>query len=271
MERLKGKNVLITGASRGIGRSVARKAAERGASVALVARSRDDLDAVLADCGGRGIAIGADVGRRDDVERAFQLAVDHLGPIDILVNCAGIGCAGPFAVEDLDRIDAVICTNLLGVLYTTRTAVPSMTHRRRGHVVNVGSISGRVPVPMESVYSAAKFGVAGFTGALAMELEPYGVGVSLITPGPVATGFHGGMGHTYVRRRPRPLHPDQVADAIIAAVEHERFEQTLPRWLVASRFVEALAPSLYRFGAKRAVRATATTERRSPPSANDQQ
>jgi short-subunit dehydrogenase len=262
--------VLITGASRGIGRVTARLAAEKGASIALVARSTDALDDVLSECGGRGIAIAADVARRDEVEQAFARAVERLGPIDILVNCAGIGAAGAFAVEDLDRIDAVIGTNLLGVLYATRAVVPPMIDRRRGHIVNVGSISGRVPVPMESVYSAAKFGVAGFTGSLAFELEPYGIGVSLITAGPVDTDFQGGMGQTYVRRRPRPLRPEQVAEAIIIAVERGRSEKTVPRWLVVSRLVESFSPALYRVGARRAFRTTMSHPRRLPPSRREQ-
>jgi short-subunit dehydrogenase len=252
--RWEAATVLITGASRGIGRVTAQRAAERGAWVALVGRSAGALGEALAECGGRGVAIVADVSRRDDVERAVAEAVEQLGPIDILVNCAGIGAAGPFADEDLDRVDAVIATNLLGVLYTSRMVVRSMTDRGRGHIVNVGSISGRVPVPFESVYCAAKFGVAGFTKALALDLEPSGVGVSLITPGPVDTGFEGGMGRTYVRRRPRPVRPELVADAIIAIVERGGSERTIPRWLVASRFVETLAPPLYRFGARHAFK-----------------
>ena len=109
-----------------------------------------------------------------------------------------------------------------------------------------------MPVPFESVYCAAKFGVAGFTKALALELEPLGIGVSLVTPGPVDTDFEGGMGRTYVRRWPRPVRPELVADVIIAAVEREASERTIPRWLVMSRFIEMLAPPLYRFGVNRA-------------------
>ena len=250
--RWEGATVLVTGASRGIGRLTAQRAAERGASVALVGRSAGALGDAVTACGGRGVAILADVSRRDAVEHAVADAVEQLGPIDILVNCAGIGAAAPFAVEELDRVDAVIGTNLLGVMYMTRAVVQSMTDRRHGHIVNVGSISGRVPVPFESVYCAAKFGVAGFTKALALELEPLGIGVSLVTPGPVATDFDGGMGRTYVRRWPRPVRPELVADVIIAAVERGASERTIPRWLAMSRYVETLAPPLYRFGANRA-------------------
>jgi short-subunit dehydrogenase len=116
-----------------------------------------------------------------------------------------------------------------------------------------------VPVAYESTYAASKFALSGFSKSLALELEPTGVHVSLITTGIVATGFAGERGPTYRRRWPRPLTPERVARTIVTAVERERAECTVPRWLVAARIVDSVAPPLYRMGSRRAQRRPPST------------
>ncbi len=118
----------------------------------------------------------------------------------------------------------------------------------------VGSIAGRIGAPFEALYSATKFAQVGLTESLSVELSPYGIGVSMVNPGPVRTSFFSARGHEYDRARPRPVPAEAVDDAVIAAVERRRLEQFVPRWFrfaVASRHV---LPGLYQWGTRRTFR-----------------
>jgi short-subunit dehydrogenase len=261
--------VLVTGASRGIGRAVAVAAASRGARVGLVARSVDDLGAVgeeVERSGGRATIAVADLARRAETQQAYATVHAELGPVDVLVNNAGIGSWGPFvevAEEDADR---VLALNLVAVLDLTRLVLPEMIRRRRGHVVNIGSVAGRLGVPFESVYSTTKFGLVGFTEALAVEVAPFGVEVSMVNPGPVATAFGARSGWPSATPRwPRAVAPERVADAVVAAVERGGLERVVPRWLRLAHAVRTLVPVAYRTGVQRTVRRQlAEFERRWP-------
>jgi short-subunit dehydrogenase len=267
--RWEGATVFVTGASRGIGRAIAEAAAEYGARVGLVARSADDLAAVAEAVrrrGGTAAVAAADLADRGQVHRAFATVHGELGPVDILVNNAGIGSWGPFVEVPADAADRVLALNLVAVLDLTRLVLPEMIERRRGHIVNVGSVAGRLGVPFESVYSATKFGLAGFTEALAVELAPFGVGVSMVNPGPVDTAFGAASGWPTTRPRlPRPVAPERVAAAVIAAVERGDLERAVPRWLRLAHGVRVLLPAAYRIGVRRTVaRQLAEFERRWP-------
>jgi short-subunit dehydrogenase len=265
--RWTGSTVLVTGASRGIGRAVAEAAGRRGAGVGLVARSADELAAVAEEVvrlGGRAVAVTADLTDRREVNRAFDVVHDALGPVDILVNNAGVGSWGPFVEIPEDAVDRVLALDLVAVLDLTRLVLPEMIERRHGHIVNVGSVAGRLGVPFESVYSASKFGLAGFTEALAVEMEPFGVGVSMVNPGPVATTFGETSGWPTTRPRlPRPVPPERVADAVVTAVERGGLERSVPRWLRAAHTMRVVLPMAYRVGVRRTVaRQLAEFERR---------
>jgi short-subunit dehydrogenase len=262
--RWQGSVAVITGASRGIGRAVARAAANKGAQVGLISRSQAELDAVLNEIGGRGAVATADVADRAQVEKALASIETALGPVDILVNNAGMGSWGPFVEIPEDAARRVLELNLVAVLDLTRLVLPEMIERRRGHVVNIGSIAGRLGVPFESVYSTTKFGLAGFTETLAVEMAPFGVGVSMVNPGPVDTAFGEVSGWPTTRPRvPRPVSPERVAAAVIAAVEHGGLERSVPRWLRAAHVVRTLLPAAYRIGVRRTVaRQLAEFERR---------
>jgi short-subunit dehydrogenase len=247
----------VTGASRGIGRAVAVAAGGRGARVGLLARSADALALVGDEVerrGGRAVVAVADVADAAGLERAVAAVRDELGPVDILVNNAGVGCWGPFVDLPRDDVARVLAVNLTAVLDLTRLVLPEMIGRRSGHIVNVGSVAGRLGVPFESIYSASKFGLAGFTEALAVELAPLGLGVSMVNPGPVATGFADDSGWPATRpRRPRPVPPERVAAAVIAAVEHGQLERVVPRWLRLAHVVRSVVPAAYLAGVRRAV------------------
>jgi short-subunit dehydrogenase len=249
-----GSVVMITGASRGIGRAVAQAAAARGATLALLARSKEELDRVLAEAGGRGAVAAADIGDRAQTEAAIDALVREVGVPDILVNNAGIGVYGYVAdtpVEDFERLMRV---NYLGTVYATKAVLPAMIQRGSGHIVSIASIAARIGAPLEGAYSASKFAMAGLTEALSLELANKGIGVSMINPGPVETTFFDARGVPYARARPKPVPAEKVAQAVIAAVEHGRGEVMIPRWLKFPAALKVLMPRMFRMGTLRDFR-----------------
>ncbi len=249
-----GAVTIVTGASRGIGRSVARAAAARGARVGLVARDEAALVGVLDDIGGRGVVAVADVASRQQSERAVDQVQASLGPIDIVVCNAGIGLYGPFVDTDPGEFESLLGVNVLGTLYVLRAALPAMVERRRGHVVVVASVAGRMGTPFEALYSATKFAQVGLAEALAVELSAFGVGVSLVDPGVVDTDFFRARGHDYERAFPKLISPDEVAKAVIRAVDRDRHETFVPSWLRAASVVRHVVPPLYRSGTRRSFK-----------------
>lgn len=259
--RWAGATVLVTGASRGIGAAVARAAHRRGARLGLVARSEADLAALADELGADATHAVADVAVRTDVEQAVAEIETALGPIEILVNNAGLGAYRAFVEEELETFERLMAVNYFGTLYATRAVLPSMVERGRGHIVNVASVAGLLGAPFESAYSASKFAVVGLSESLAAEVTGLGVGVSLVNPGPVRTSFTAARGVEFQRDRPRPLDPGAVADAVLSAVEGERFEQILPRWLRFPAIIRAALPGLYHSGLVRDSRREVTALR----------
>ncbi|MBX3287085.1 MAG: SDR family NAD(P)-dependent oxidoreductase, partial [Actinobacteria bacterium] len=150
--------------------------------------------------------------------------------------------------EDPDTYERLVRVNYLGTVHPTLAVLPGMAERHEGHIVNVASIAGLLGAPFEAAYSASKFAVVGFTESLTAEVAPLGIQVSLVNPGPVRTHFAETRGVPFQRTVPRPLHPRTVADAVVAAVDADRFEQVRPRWLRTGVVVRVLAPGLYRRG-----------------------
>jgi short-subunit dehydrogenase len=265
---LRGTVVAVTGASRGIGAAVARAVAERGARVGLVARSASDLDAVRAGLATDSVAVTADVAERDAIIDALGRVERELGPIDVLVANAGIGQYGPLVDVPFDEIERVVHVNVLGTMYAIRAVLPGMVERRRGHVVTIGSIAGRIGSPFEAVYSATKFAGVGLTEALAVEVAPYGIAVSLVNPGVVATDFGDARGHPYDRKRPKPISAEAVAGAVVSAIEHDAAETYVPKAFRGAVVTRHLVPPLFRKGTAASFRSElqADVEQRSPRS-----
>ncbi len=183
---LQGKTALITGASRGIGRAIALEfARNRLACVILVARNRDRLLEVATEVealGTRAVVAPLDLTQPIAVNVAVARLWRQEGPIDILVNCAGVSHQAPFLRSHFSQVQSEIATNLLGLYTITRLMARRMVAYRRGHIINVSSLMGKVAAPTMATYSATKFAILGFSQALRGELAPYNVRVTSLLP-----------------------------------------------------------------------------------------
>ena len=248
---LRGAIVVITGASSGIGRATAIAFARAGSTLVLAARREDRLRALageIEDHGGRALVLRTDVIRDEDVAALRDGSLAAFGRCDVLVNDAGVPGGGPFAQASPERIELIVRTNLMGVLSVTKAFLPSMLASRRGHVVNVGSIAGRVAIPGVAVYSATKHAVVAFSESLHAEVAALGVLVTAVNPGLVRTeGFPqvGFPGVLLVR-------PERVADTIVrVARKGIAPEVSVPR---SAGALQGLAPPLFRAAVRAAVR-----------------
>ena len=185
---LAGRTALVTGASRGIGAAVARRLARDGARVALLARSREPLAALVAEIGGGAIAIPADIGRVEAVDEArAALAGAGVDAPDILVNNAGIFFITPAHETSVDAFRSLVELNLTAPFAFVQAFLPAMRRRGSGHVVTIGSIADRVAFAGNAAYAASKFGLRALHEVLRAELKGTGVRASLVSPGPVDT------------------------------------------------------------------------------------
>ncbi|MGN6370947.1 MAG: SDR family NAD(P)-dependent oxidoreductase, partial [Phycisphaerae bacterium] len=185
------RNVLITGGSRGLGLQLARQFAQRGAKVAICARDPAELQRAFDDFARQNIfllPIQADVTDRTQAEALVATAEDHLGPIDFLINNAGTITVGPFETMTEDDFKEALQTHLYAPLYTTWAVLPSMRERRRGRIINISSIGGKIPVPHLVPYVASKFALTGLSESLRAELSKDNIFVTTICPGLMRTG-----------------------------------------------------------------------------------
>jgi NADP-dependent 3-hydroxy acid dehydrogenase YdfG len=186
---------LVTGASSGIGEATARMLADEGAAVAMAARRTDRLEALggeIADAGGTALPIEADVTQREQAEAAVAHTVEELGRLDILVNNAGVMLLGPMLEAPVEEWEQMIEVNLLGLMYTSRAAIPHLLEAAEGDrgvadIVNISSVAGRIARRGSGVYNATKFGVGAFSESLRQEVTRRHLRVSLVEPGAVAT------------------------------------------------------------------------------------
>ena len=246
--KLAGTAALVTGASSGIGAATARRLAEHGASVALVARRRDRLEALAAEigkAGGTALAVEADITDRTHAEAAVHQAVERFGRLDTLVNNAGLMLLGPVAGADPEEWDRMIAVNVQGLLSTTRAALPHLLQatgqgpRRVADIGNISSIAGRVAWNGYGVYSLTKFGVNGFTESLRHEVTQRHVRVGLVEPGGVATEL-GSHNKPEIRnkmidpfyKQTEVLTPQDIADGITYMVTRPRHTAIGELWIM---------------------------------------
>lgn len=216
---LTGKTALITGASRGIGRAIALEFAKQNLNcLILVARNAERLRTVAAEVeslGVRAVVLPLDITQPIDVNVAVARAWRNYGPIELLINCAGVSYQTPFLESQLPHVQSEINTNLLGLYTITRLMARRMAAYQQGHIINVSSLMGKVAAPTMATYSATKFAILGFTQALRGELAPYNVRVSALLPSLTDTDM---VREFRWFRWVHPMTPEQVAQALVRGV-----------------------------------------------------
>lgn len=225
---LQGRVSVITGASSGIGAATARALAARGAHVVLAARNTDGLNTLVTeirDTGGTATARRTDVTRLDDVEGLMEFAAAEYGPVDHMVNNAGLMLFSKWSDRAVDDWDKMIDTNLRGYLHAISAVLPGMIARQSGHILNLSSVAGIRVGGASGVYSATKFFIRGITDSLRQEVGvPHGIQISMISPGVIDTGWADKVTDTDGRTIAQDLnedaiHPDRVADAVVYALD----------------------------------------------------
>jgi short-subunit dehydrogenase len=252
----RGKTALVTGASSGIGRLLALRFAKEGARLVLVARREAELQQLANEIergGGQAFVLPCDVGDRAQVFAAAEQALSRAGAIDILVNNAGYGHHRRFLEWDLDDMERMMRVNFLGTLYWTKALLPHMVERGSGWIVMIASVAGKLGVPEESAYAASKFAQVGLAEALSYEVEDAGVHVLTVCPGAINTPFFDAEA---LERMPPVskrlmIQPEQLIDAIIAALARGKYEITVPRFIATGYFARLLAPGFMRRNTKR--------------------
>jgi NAD(P)-dependent dehydrogenase (short-subunit alcohol dehydrogenase family) len=236
---LTGKVVVITGAARGIGAATARALAREGATLALGDLDGDLAGAVAAELGGKAVGRRLDVTDHAAFEAFLDQVEDELGPLDVLINNAGIMPVANFEDESGASIARQLELNLHAVIFGTQLAVQRMRPRGAGHIVNLASAAGKGGFPGIVTYCSTKFGVVGLCDALHQELYGSGVDVSCVMPAIVRTELTDGVKDHWLIKTSTP---EQVADAIVAALKRPRLEVFVPRSLGPMNRSMALMP-----------------------------
>lgn len=238
---LQGRRVLITGASSGIGRSLAEEAAFRGARVALTARSADKLDDLVGTLTGRGaeaIAVPGDVSSEEDRQRLVQTVTDRFGGLDVLINNAGVASWAHFAESTEDVLRQIMEVNFFAPAELIRLAIPVLTQGQQPAIVNISSMCGRRAMPAWPEYSASKYALCGLTEALRGEMVRFGIDVLLVLPGLTRSGMPGHLLLSKGREKidfSAGMPPEDVARGILQALEKNRTETVLgkeARWML---------------------------------------
>jgi short-subunit dehydrogenase len=236
---LAGASAAVTGGGHGIGRAIAVRLAGAGARVAVGDRDLPAAEEVAREIGDGAFAVELDIADRDSFAAFLDAAEERHGPLDVMVNNAGIDWIGPFHEEPDAVTRREIEVNLFGTTIGSKLALARMLPRRKGHLVNVASGVGRVPLPGSATYSATKHGVVGLTESLRLEYRGSGVDFSVVLPAQVETGMLDGQA------RPRALAQvtaDDVAGAVLDALRRKRFEVWVPRSQGASVKLGAILP-----------------------------
>ena len=257
--QLHGTVAVVTGGGSGLGEALAHRLARAGARPVVIDLRAERAERVADELrrgGCEAVALAADVGDRAAVARTFAEIGERFGRVDLLVNCAGRSMLVPFLEMTDDDLDWILGPNLLGVVHCTRAAIRLMP--RGSRIVNVTSVSGRVPTPGEAFYSACKAAVVSLSESLEAELVGRGIGVTVVLPGEMSTALF--AEHPSWERRPdfqrrMEVPPDRVAEIILRAVCKDRFEVVTPVSMRAALLVQRAAPGLFRRGVARYWRA----------------
>jgi 3-oxoacyl-[acyl-carrier protein] reductase len=209
---------IVTGGSKGIGLAIAQALAARGDQVVISARNQDDLDRAVRQLGVKTLGVRADARKPEDATALVEAAVKRFGGVDVLVNNAGIGRFANVADMSLDDWHDIIGTNLSGVFYCCRAAIPEMRRRGGGYIVNISSLAGTNAFPGAAAYCASKAALDQFSEALMQEVRHDGIRVSYVKPGSVATEFNDGDPSSGADWK---LSPADVARVVLNMLSHD--------------------------------------------------
>jgi len=251
MDKLKNKNIVITGASSGIGEKVAFKVAEIGARPILVARSKEKLidisERINKHSTVKSLSYSLDVSDTEQVKVVFKQILSDVGHVDILLNNAGFAIFDSFNEANLVDIEKMFKVNVLGLMACSKEILPSMMEKNSGHIINIASQAGKLATPKSSGYAATKHAVLGFTNSLRMELAKTNIYVSAVNPGPIDTSFFdiADKSGNYVKNvKKYMLKPDFVAEKIVQLMIHPKRELNLPRWMNMGSVLYNLFPHI---------------------------
>ena len=220
---LNNKTAIVTGGTKGIGRAIAEALCREGISVCIAARKQSEIDQTVSKLGGNTTGFVCDVRDYDQVKALIGYTVKELGGLDILVNNAGIGIFETVAETSPEDFRAVLETNLFGVFYCCREAIPQMKKRGGGYIINISSLAGANPHPRMAAYNASKFGLNGFSEALMQEVRHDNIKVSYIMPGSVNTEFGG---DSPTDEKSWQLTPQDIARVVVDLLNHD--DRSLP-------------------------------------------
>lgn len=253
MVNLLDQTVLVTGASSGIGKDIAIHAAESGANLILVARNTEQLQAVKQQC----LAVGSeysnhfylsiDLSDEQAILDGVDTIYDNFQNIDVLVNAAGFGDFSNYLETDFSTVKKMFQVNVLGLMLLTRSVASHMIEREHGHIINVGSMAGKIETPKSAAYSATKAAVIGFSDGLRLELKPFNVFVTTVNPGPVATNFFKVADHSgnYLKSVEKfVLDPDKLAWEVVNVFNKKKREINRPRYMELASVLYKMAPSV---------------------------
>src|SRR6202140_661296 len=251
---LAGETVAITGAARGIGRATAEACLRQGMRVAIGDVDFAAAEQTAAELGTSVVALPLDVTDRDSYAAFLNAAEQQLGPLDVLINNAGIMQVGRFIDEDDLTAQRMVDINLHGVILGTKLALARMIPRDRGHIVNVASQAGKFGTPRGATYSATKHAVVGLTEAVRGEVRLMGahIDLSYVMPYIVNTELGSGLGRAHTLHN---LEPSEVADAIVDALRHGTVEVWVPKSAKRTSVLTAILPRRLSEGMARAMKA----------------
>jgi uncharacterized protein len=226
--QLLNKVILVTGASGGIGSAIVNKLAKYEAKVCAFYHQN-----ITANYYDKNICwFQVDITKTEEMDKLLTFILHKYGKIDVLINCAGLLEPGEFSSLDANQISKMIELNLTSTIILTQKAISIMKYQRSGHIINIGSLGGIVPMPYSAVYSATKFALRGFSFSVAEELKGTGVNLSLITPGSVVTkmlDYEAQADNSSLSFVSKPISPVKVADAVLKVIHKPRVELIIPR------------------------------------------
>lgn len=226
--KLLNKVVIVTGGSGGIGNAIVNKLASYDAKVCAVYHRN-----ITANYYAKNICwIQVDITKTEEMDKLLTFTLQKYGRIDVLINCAGYLEPGEFRSLDTNQISKMINLNLTSTIILTQKTLTIMKQQRSGHIINIGSLGGIVPMPYSAVYSATKFALRGFSFSLAEELKGKGVKLSLITPGSVVTkmlDYEAHSDNSAISFLSKPIGPIEVANAVLKVIHKPTVELIIPR------------------------------------------